>query len=90
MKTDFRKWLPVMVMTVAAAGAFTTNAMSVKANDHDLVQGFVRINNSETNCVESDECLNVHTEIDCMVDGTQVYAKDEFGSCNIKLYRPEP
>lgn len=89
MKTEFRKWLPIIVMIIAATGAFTTHAMNVKAETNALVQGYLQINNSETECEESDMCLNTQTEIDCTVSGDQVYGKDEFGECTIKLYRPE-
>ncbi|MEJ4088628.1 DUF6520 family protein [Galbibacter orientalis] len=89
MKTDFRKWLPIIVLGVAIGGAFTTHAMSEKAETNALVQGYLQINNSETECEESDMCLNTQTEIDCTVGGEQVFGKNEFGECTIKLYRPE-
>lgn len=91
MKTDFRKWLPVIVMAVAVGGAFTTHAMNEKAETNTLVQGYIQVNGDEANCQEPETCTTLEGET-CTVEingsQEQLYGKDVAGNCNIQLFRP--
>ncbi|MCX2680641.1 DUF6520 family protein [Galbibacter sp. EGI 63066] len=91
MRTDLKKWLPVMIMAVAVAGAFTTHAMSVKAEADDLVDGRIHSSDPQEPCAVKEECTTTVTGNVCTVDyidnGTPLFLK--VGSqCTQELYRP--
>lgn len=94
MKTDFRKWLPVIVMAVAVGGAFTTHAMNEKAESNAIVTGHIKTGDMLEPCKESIECTTVDTGINCTVeyegDQVQLYELESPGVCNNPLFRPLP
>ncbi len=80
-----------MVMVVAATGAFTTNAMNLKAEKSALEPGFIQPDNPEEECEISTTCTSENTGVDCTVDynpaGEKLYHL-EGNECTQKLYRP--
>jgi len=92
MKTDFRKWLPVIVMTVAVAGAFTTHAMNLNEEKAALVDGYIQPTNPTEECEKSDVCSTVDNGIECTVGyingGTPLF-KIDGNQCIETLYRPQ-
>lgn len=91
MKTDFRKWLPVIVMAVAVGGAFTTHAMNEKAEMDDIVPGRIHSSDSQEACVIKEDCTTTVTGNLCTVDyvenGEPLFMK-EGNQCTQALYTP--
>jgi len=92
MKTNFKNWLPAVMIAIATIGAFSTHAMTLKESNATLVEGYQQINNSPTNCDEKNMCSTINNGIVCTVD----YEEDgaplfrlEGATCNQELYRPE-
>ncbi|MBN1183697.1 MAG: hypothetical protein JXB49_15505 [Bacteroidales bacterium] len=93
MKSRFKKLLPVMVMAVAVAGAFSTHAMDKRAERADLVNGYIKLNSMGTSCQaeSSTVCTTENTGEQCKV-GYSSSGDDLFlieaGRCIQPLYRP--
>lgn len=92
MKTDLKKWLPVMIMAVAVAGAFTTHAMSLKEAKATIVDGYIQPNNPAEECEKDNQCSTVESTELCTVGyisgGTPLFQL-EGNQCIKQLYRPE-
>jgi hypothetical protein len=94
MKTRFRKLLPVLIMAVAVAGAFSTHAMDKKAEMATLVTGYIKLNPSGSACQSnSTTCQIEGTGTVCRVNynpaSAQIFRKDASGNCAVALYRPD-
>jgi hypothetical protein len=94
MKSKFKKLLPVMVMAVAVAGAFSTHAMGEKAKQDDLVTGYIRSDELGIQCSPDNTlCSEIESDVLCKVNysssGAQLFQMDASGRCTQPLYRPE-
>ena len=93
MKTDFRKWLPVIAMTVAVGGAFTTHAMSEKTYRNAVKPAYHQLNGENVDCIEvAANCSEIVSGTQCTIgdipNGTPLF--NLVGEqCTQPLYRPE-
>jgi len=93
MKRRIKFLLSAILMAIAVAGAFTTHAMSQKAKESSIVNGYVKLNPMGTSCEQSPtECTTVNTGVICTVDhdpsGAQLFLIESNGSCTQPLFRP--
>lgn len=93
MKTVFfKKGLPVAVVAIAIAGAFSTNAMNRHAENVAIVPGYEQLNPQATECEQKDDCSTINTGTLCTVgydpEGAQLFDKNAAGECRVTLYRP--
>ncbi len=92
MKTNFKNWLPAVMIAIATIGAFGTHAMNLKETRATLVQGYQQINNSPTDCDEKNTCSTINNGIVCRVDYEEEGAplfRLQGVTCNQELYYPE-
>ena len=82
----FSKLIPIAVIALAIAGAFTTHAMSRSSKVVANQQGFVKQNPLGTMCDVSITCSNIPDAL-CKVGTTQIWGKDASGKCIVELYR---
>ncbi|MHA7943584.1 hypothetical protein ACJOV8_010975 [Formosa sp. 3Alg 14/1] len=91
MNFKIRKWLPAMVMAVAAVGALSSQAMNQEHERAALVDGYIQPSNPTEECEVSNECSTVNNGIQCTVGyvagGTPLFKMDG-NQCIEALYRP--
>ena len=77
--------LSVGVFTLALAGAFATSAK--EAGNASLKSGYIKQNG---HCVLKNTCETVNTGILCtetQTGGAQIFAMDQFGGCEVPVWR---
>lgn len=94
MKNRFKKLLPVIIMAVAVAGAFSTHAMDEKAEWADLENGYIKLDPEGMSCARSSTvCTTENTGVQCRVghnpSGAPLFRIDASNSCVEPLYQPE-
>lgn len=92
MKTDFRKFVPAVLILAATAGAVSTNAMTRSSRMVTNSAGFIQLNPQGTVCQSSTMCSDQQGDL-CTVSslpgGTPLWHKDADGKCIVRAYRPQ-
>lgn len=78
--------IPIAIVAIAIAGAFTTQAKNNEKNTLVLVQGYIKGNPQGTACQISIWCSNTGNQL-CMVGTTQVWGKNANGQCILEVYK---
>jgi len=81
---NFGKRLPIALVAVSMAAAFTVHASSYSPA-MSTIQGYLKLNPIGTICEISIVCSDISGPL-CLVGATQVWGKDFSGKCNVRLY----
>lgn len=91
MKTIFKVILPVLVFTLASAGAISTNEAKIEESKKSTaIIGFIQ-NPTAANCLQvSVDCTTTNTGQDCMsseLTPRRVWHKNAANACSLNLYK---
>jgi len=91
MKTILKVMLPILVFTLASAGAVSNNKAKINESKKPLViTGFIQ-NPSPASCLEvAVDCTTTNTGQTCMsseVIPRQVWLKNAANACSVNLYK---
>lgn len=84
-----KKMMPLAVFAFGIAGAFVTTSMQGASKESAPQIGYLLDANNECSDVEV-TCSDIPKQV-CqqhVTSGSQAFAKDEDGNCNIVTYRP--